>query len=98
MLHKNPISVQNSIMLAQKKDVKLCIIEGIHNHDSGHEVNNIYGKQNDNQNNMGPCHAGKGPHLVKDCNESICNRCRPNLDNHTPAQCLRKRPPKRQQN
>ena len=47
---------------------------------------------------MGPCHACNGPHLVKDCNESICNRCRPNLDNHTPAKCPRKRPTNRQQN
>ena len=37
-------------------------------------------------------HAFNGPHLIKDCNESICNRCKPNLDNHTPVKCLRKRP------
>ena len=47
---------------------------------------------------MGPCHACSSPHLVRDCNESICNRFRPNLDNHTPAKCIRKRPPNRQQN
>ena len=46
---------------------------------------------------MGPCHACSGPHLVRDCNESICNRCRPNLDNHTPPKCIRKRAPNRQQ-
>ena len=97
MLGKNPTSVQNAITLAQKKDTELCIIEGLHNHDSGHEVNNIYNKQNDTQNNMGPCHACNGPHLIKDCNESICNRCKPNLDNHTPAKCPRKRPPNKEQ-
>ena len=41
MLGKSPTSVQNAITLAQKKDVKLCIIEGLPNHDSGHKVNNI---------------------------------------------------------
>ena len=85
-------------MLAQKKDMELYFIEGLHNHDSEHEVNNIYNKQNDNQNNMGLCHACNGPHLIQDCNESTCNRCRPNLDNSTQAKCPRKRPPNRQQN
>ena len=46
---------------------------------------------------MGPCHAHNSPHLVRDCNESICSRCRPNLDKHTPAKCIRKRLPNRQQ-
>ena len=46
---------------------------------------------------MGPCHACSCSHLVRDCSESICNRCRPNLDNHKPAKCIRKRPPNRQQ-
>ena len=36
MLGKNPISVQNAITLVQKKDVELCIIEGLHYHDLGH--------------------------------------------------------------
>ena len=27
--------------------MELCNIEGLHNHDSGHKVNNIYNKQND---------------------------------------------------
>ena len=96
MLGKNPTSVQNAIMLAQKRDVELHIIEGLHNHDSGHEVS-IFNKQNNNQNNKGPCHACNGPHLVKDCNESICNRCKPNLDNHTPDIYPRRIPPDRQQ-
>ena len=39
VLGRNPTSVQNAIMLAQKKDVELHIIEGLHNHDSGHKVN-----------------------------------------------------------
>ena len=65
VLGKNPTSVQNNIMLAQKKDVELCIIEDLHNHDSGHF--NIFNTQNNNQNNMECCHACNGPHLVKDC-------------------------------
>ena len=68
--------------------MELCIIEGLHSHDSGHEINNINNKQNDNQNTMGPCHACSDPHPVRDYNESICNRCRPNLDNHTQAKCI----------
>ena len=46
---------------------------------------------------MGPCHACNGPHFIKDCNESICNRCKPNLDNHAPAKYPRKRAFNRQQ-
>ena len=66
----------------QKKDVELHIIEGLHKYDSGHKVKNMYDKQNNNENNMGPCHACNGQHLVKDCEESICKRCKPNLDSH----------------
>ena len=40
---------------------------------------------------MGSCHACSGPHLVKDCEESICKKCKPNLDSHMPARCPRKR-------
>ena len=79
-----------------EKDAKLHIIEGLHSHNPGYRMNNINNKQNDNQNNMGPCHACSGLHLVGDRNESMCNRCRPNLDNHTPDKCLKKRAPKRQ--
>ena len=96
VLGKNPTSVQNAITLVQRKDMELHIIEGLQCVDSGHEINNINNKQND-QNNMGSCHACSSPHLVRNCNESICNRCRPNLDNHTPAKCIRKRPLNRQQ-
>ena len=92
VLGKNTTIVQNAIMFAQKKDAEHCIIEGSHNHNSGHDVNSIYNKQTDNQNNMGSCYACNHPHLVRDCNESICNRCRSNLDNHTPAKCPRKSP------
>ena len=42
MIGKNPTSVLNVITLAQKKGAELCIIEGSHNHDSSHKVNNIY--------------------------------------------------------
>ena len=51
-------------MLAQKKDAELHIIEGLHSHDPGPEINNIANKQIDNQNNNGPCHVCSGPHLV----------------------------------
>ena len=93
VLGKNPTSVQNAITLVQKKDAELCIIEGLHNHDPEHEINNISNKQYQNQNsNTGPCHGCNGPHLIKDCEDSVCKRCKPNLDNHAPARCPRKRP------
>ena len=31
-----------------------------------------------------------GPHLIKDCNETACLRCKPNLNNHTPSKCPRR--------
>ena len=46
---------------------------------------------------MGPYHACNGQHLIKDCEDSICKRCKPNLDSHAPARCPRKRPPSGQQ-
>ena len=65
ILDKN-LSVQNAIRLAQKKDAELRIIEGLHNHNSGHEINNIYPKNNNKPMNIGCCHACNGPHLIKD--------------------------------
>ena len=97
MLGKNPTAVQNAITLAKKKDEELCIIKGLHNLDSGHEVNNIYPKQNSNQNNIAPCHMCNSPHLVKDCKVSTFNRCKPNLDDDTPSECPRKCSSNRQQ-
>ena len=44
MFGENPTSVQNAITLAQKQDAELHIIEGLHNHVSGHEINKIYPK------------------------------------------------------
>ena len=35
VLGEKPISVQNAITLAEKKDAKLHVIEGLYNHDSG---------------------------------------------------------------
>ena len=84
-------------MLAQKMDAELHIIKVLHSHDSDHEINNITNKQSNNQKNMGPWHACCGPHLARDCNESIYNRCRPNLDSHASAKCIRKIPPSRYQ-
>ena len=46
---KNPTSVQNAIILVQKKDAELCIIEGLHNHDPEHEINNISNMQYQNK-------------------------------------------------
>ena len=34
---------------------------------------------------------------MTDCNESVYNRCKPNVDNQKPAKCPRKRPPTKQQ-
>ena len=50
-----------------------------------------------NQFNIGPCHVCNGPHLIKNCNNSICGRCKSNLDKHTPSQCHRKCPFNKQQ-
>ena len=97
ILGKNPTSVQNAITLAQKKDVELRIIEGLHNHDSGHKINNIYTKHNEKPINIGSCNTCNGPHLVKNCDKSICSRCKPNLDKHTSARCPRKCPFSKQQ-
>ena len=57
-------SVQNAIMLAQKKDAELCIMEGLHSHHTGHEINNIASKQVNDKNSIGPCHACSSLHLV----------------------------------
>ena len=84
---KKTYSAQNTIILVQKK-----------NHDPGYKINNIYNKQHENPNsNMGPYLACNGPHLIKDCEDSVCNGCKPNLDNHRPARCPRKGLPSRQQ-
>ena len=89
---KNPTTVQNAITLAQKKDAELRIIEGLHNHDSGHKISNIYTKQGNKPVNMEPCHACNGPYLIKDHSKSTCGSCKPNLDKHTPFMCPRKHP------
>ena len=65
VLGKNSTLVQNAITLSQKKDAELRIIEGLHNHDSGHEINNTYSKHNDKPANTGPYHACNGSHLIK---------------------------------
>ena len=57
VLGKNPTPVQNTIMLVQKKDTELKIIEGLHNHDLDHEIHNINLSQNDKSNSPGPCHS-----------------------------------------
>ena len=98
VLGKDPTSMQNAITLAQKKDAELCITEGLHNHDPEHEVDNISNKQYQSQNsNIWPCHGYSGPHLIKDCETSVCKRCKLNQDNHVPARCPRRKPPNKQQ-
>ena len=66
VLGKNLTSVQNTITLVQKNDAELCIIEGLHNHNPGYEINHISNKQYQNQNSStGPCHGCSGPHLCE---------------------------------
>ena len=98
MLGKNPKSVQNAITLVKKKDAELCIIEGMHNHDPEHKINHFSNKQHQSKsNNPGPCHCCSGPHLIRDCEDSVCKRCKPNLDDSAPARCpIRKFPAKQQ--
>ena len=97
-LGKLPTSVKNATTLAQKKDCELCIIEGLHNCDPGHEINHISNKQYQSQNSeTGPCHVCSGPHLIRDSENSVCKRCKPNLGNHVPARCPRRKPPTKQQ-
>ena len=71
VLGKNPTSVQNTIMLVQKKDIELEIIERLHNHDLGHEIINISPSQNDKSNEIGPCQICNGLHFIKDCDETM---------------------------
>ena len=93
MLGKNPPYMQNAITLAQKKDAELWIIEGLHNHDPEHKINNISNKQYQSSNgNTGPCHGCSGSHLIKDCENSVCKRCKSKLDNHVPARCPKRKP------
>ena len=87
---KNPTLVQNAITLAQKKDAELKIIEGLYNHDSGHDINNIYPSWNEKCNKTGPCHTCNGPNFVTDCDEIMCCRCKPNIINHMSSKCPRK--------
>ena len=82
VLGKNPTSVQNTITLA-KKDAELCIIEDLHNHDPEHKTNHISKKKYQSKNsNTGPCHACSGPRLIKDCENLVWKRWKPNLENH----------------
>ena len=90
ILGKNPTSVQNTIALVQKKDAELKIIEGLHDHDLGHEIHNIHSSENDISNKLGPCRACNGPHFINNCDERTCIRSKPNLNSHIPSKCPRK--------
>ena len=79
ILGKSPTSVQNVIMLVQRKDAELKIIEGLHSNDLDNEVHNINLSQTDKPNNPAPCHACNGPHLIKDCNNTIFLNVNPTL-------------------
>ena len=52
-------------MLVQKKDAELKIIEGLHNHNLGHEICSIHASWNDKFDECNPYHACNGPHFIK---------------------------------
>ena len=92
ILGKNPTSVQNAITLIQKKDAELKIIEGLHSNDLDQEVHSINLSQTDKPVNPGSCDTCIGPHFIKDCKDTICLQCKPNLNKHTPLKCPRRCP------
>ena len=53
-------------------------------------MNTLYPVQNDKSNNIGPDHACSGPHFIKDCDVTMCLRCKLNFNNHMPSKCPRK--------
>ena len=67
----------------QKRDTELKIIEGSHSNDLDHEVHNINLSQTDKPINPGPCHTCNGLPFIKDCNNMICLKCKPNLNKHS---------------
>ena len=88
VLVQSPTSVQSTITLAQKEDAEFYIIEGLHNHDPEHEISHISNKEYQGKSSIpGPCHGCSGLHLIRDCEDSVCKRCKLNLDNHAPARC-----------
>ena len=88
MLGRNPTSLQNAITIVQKGDPELHVIEGLYNHDPEHKINHISNKKYHSQiSNSGPCHGCSVPHLIRDCKNSVCKRCKPDVDNHVPVQC-----------
>ena len=44
----------------------------------------------------GPYHGSSGPRLIRYCENSVCKRCKPNLDNHVPARCHNRQCPTKQ--
>ena len=74
--------------------MELCIIEGLHNHDVGHKINNIASEQTDNKTALDPAM------LVVACTlyENAMNQYAIDaVQTHTPAKYIRRRPPNRQQ-
>ena len=69
VLGKNPTLGQNATTLALKKDAELHIIEGLHNHDPEHEINDISNNKQyqGKSSSPRPCHHCSGPHLIRDC-------------------------------
>ena len=57
MLGKDPTSVQNALHAGTEKGMELCIIEGLHSYDAGHEISNTASEQFDSKNSIGPCLA-----------------------------------------
>ena len=66
------------------------MIEGLHNHNMEHEINNLTLQQTDRPTSPGPYHMCNCPQFIKDCNEATCLRCKPNLHNHSPDKYPRK--------
>ena len=63
-----------------------------------HKINHMSNKQYHSQNsNPGPCHGCSGPHLIRDCHNSVCKICKLNLDNHVPYNYPSRKPPAKQQ-
>ena len=79
-------------MLVQKKDTELKIIEGLHSNDLDQEVHNIHRSQTDKPTNPGTCHTCNGPHFIKVCDDTICLKYKPNLNNHILSKCPRRHP------
>ena len=69
-------------------DAELKVIEGLHSNDLDQKIHNINLSQVEKPINPRPCHACNGPHFIKDCNGTICLKCKPHINNHTHLNAL----------